>query len=258
MSKAEEKMSVLNDSRDKHGGIDGVLVALVIGLITIGILIFLWRRSRVVRRGVCLVGLCESGKTLIFSQLVLKKAVESFTSIAENSGLLNFENKGSLKIVDIPGHERVRQRFFDAHKGSARGVVFVIDSLSITKDIRDVAEYLYTILSDSVVCSNRPLILILCNKQDHALAKGAQIIRSLLEKELNLLRNTKTNQLEAISDAGGKKQYLGREGKDFEFSDLQPSFTAFKETSSLRYKKQLKIALDGRKKLAWFSPIIAT
>ena len=48
--------------------------------------------------------------------------------------------QGPLKIVDIPGHERVRQQFFDAHKSSARGLVFVIDSNTFMKDIRDVAE----------------------------------------------------------------------------------------------------------------------
>jgi signal recognition particle receptor subunit beta len=39
------------------------------------------------------VGLCESGKTLIFSQLIYKKAVESFTSMKENVGVLQIENK---------------------------------------------------------------------------------------------------------------------------------------------------------------------
>ena len=91
--------------------------------------------------------------------------------------------------------------------GTARGIVFVLDSFSLNKDIRDVAEYtsisitifsilsymissncryLYTILSDPVVLSNRPQVLILCNKQDHALAKGPQIIQSILEKEMSV------------------------------------------------------------------------
>lgn len=49
--------------------------------------------------------------------------------------------KGALKLIDIPGHERVRQRFFDSYKNTARGIVFVLDSFSLNKDIRDVAEY---------------------------------------------------------------------------------------------------------------------
>ena len=57
------------------------------------VFIFVWKRGRVSRRGICLVGLCEAGKTLIFSQLIYKKAIESFTSMKENVGVLDIENK---------------------------------------------------------------------------------------------------------------------------------------------------------------------
>ena len=92
--------------------------------------------------------------------------MDSFTSLKENVGVLDVPNKvntvgfshfimrirkfinntfihlikGTLKIIDIPGHERVRQRFFDSYKSSARGIIFVLDSFTVTKDIRDVAE----------------------------------------------------------------------------------------------------------------------
>nr|CAG4641992.1 EOG090X0C7N [Eurycercus lamellatus] len=232
MSRKEDKLHKVLDSDDSNGQFGGAIIGLIVGLITIVVLFFLWKRRRVVRRGICFVGLCESGKTLIYSQLIYKKAVESFTSMKENIGIKPMGNKGPLTIVDVPGHERVRQRFFDTYKSSARGIVFVLDSLSLSKDIRDVAEYLYQIVSDSVVISNRPPVLVLCNKQDHALAKGSQVIRTQLEKEMNVLRNTKSNQLEAISEAGGKKTYLGREGKDFEFIDLLPLKVDFAASSA--------------------------
>lgn len=47
--------------------------------------------------------------------------------------------------------------------------------------------YLYTVLSDPTIQSNSPPLLILCNKQDQPLAKGSQVIKSLLEKELWVL-----------------------------------------------------------------------
>lgn len=90
----------------------------------------------------------------------------------------------SLQIIDIPGHERLRDKFFDTFKSAARGIVFVIDSSTLQKCVRDVAEYLYTVLSDNVVSSVKPKILILCNKQDHLSAKGCEVIKSVLEKEL--------------------------------------------------------------------------
>lgn len=89
---------------------------------------------------------------------------------------------------------------------------------------------MYTLLSDPVMQRNRPF-LILCNKQDQALAKGCGVIKILLEKEMNLLRLTKTNQLEA-TDASSANTFLGKVGKDFEFSHLDTKIE-FAECSAL-------------------------
>lgn len=140
---------------------------------------------------------------MIFSQLLHNKFVSTFTSIKENVGEYSVKNvcyfvvlrplhlsfffylqSSPLKIVDIPGHERLRSRFFDQYKAIARGVVFVVDSVTIQKDVRDAAEYLYNILSDSNFLNSGVSFLILCNKQDLSFAKGATAIKSILEKEL--------------------------------------------------------------------------
>lgn len=94
-----------------------------------------------------LTGLCESGKTLLFSQLLHNTASETFTSIAENIGDYVAEGSGKLlRVIDVPGHERLRGRFFDQYKKTAKGIVFVVDSVTVQKDIRDVAEYDFTTL----------------------------------------------------------------------------------------------------------------
>lgn len=77
---------------------------------------------------------------------------------------------------------------------------------------------MYNLLSDSYIQTNIP-VLILCNKQDQVTAKGYTVIKALLEKEMNLLRMTKTSQLEA-TDASSANVFLGKQGKDFEFSHL--------------------------------------
>lgn len=46
----------------------------------------------------------------------------------------------ALRIVDLPGQERLRNKFFDQYKSSAKAVVYVVDSVTIQKEIRDVAE----------------------------------------------------------------------------------------------------------------------
>ena len=62
--------------------------------------------------------------------------------------------------------------------------------------------------------------------QDLNLSKGASVVRRELEKELNLLRSTRSTRtsLGANSDAGAGAEaaaFLGRQGKDFSFDDIK-------------------------------------
>lgn len=78
----------------------------------------------------------------------------------------------------------MRDKFFEQYKSVAKGIVFVVDSLTLQQDVRDAAEYLYNILTDLIIVQNKPKILILCNKQDQSLAKGSNVVKSIFEKEL--------------------------------------------------------------------------
>lgn len=53
---------------------------------------YFYHKRKTSRRGVLLTGLSNSGKTLIFSQLVHGKYVDTHTSIKENSGELLLSN----------------------------------------------------------------------------------------------------------------------------------------------------------------------
>lgn len=196
------------------------LLSLIVLAVT---LIFWWIFSRryTLRNSVLLMGLSDSGKTLLFVRLAYSQYRQTFTSMKENIEEYITSNK-TLKIVDLPGQERLRNKFFEQHKSSAKGIVFVIDSINIQKEIRDVAEYLYTILCDPIIQGNTTPLLILCNKQDQPLAKGSQVIKGLLEKEINLVRVTKSNQLQSVDPSEGNTgSFLGKEGKDFEFSHIR-------------------------------------
>lgn len=59
----------------------------------LSVVLLLFKRRRVLQRGVCLVGLCDSGKTQLFSRLVFDKKVDSFTSMQENIGQLDLQPK---------------------------------------------------------------------------------------------------------------------------------------------------------------------
>jgi len=69
-----------------------------------------------------------------FDVLVWDTCVTTFSSWGVN----NFQDL--LRIIDIPGHERLRAKFFDECKQAAKGIVYVIDSVTVQKDIQDVAE----------------------------------------------------------------------------------------------------------------------
>lgn len=129
-------------------------------LFFLSVLFVLWKKGRKANRDVLIVGLCDSGKTALFSYLLYNKPIQSFTSQVENIGefkskkvcgkaifiyyqKLNYlwiSSQNLLRIVDIPGHERVFTKYWDAYKMNCKGVMFVVDSETVQTDICDVAE----------------------------------------------------------------------------------------------------------------------
>ncbi|XP_076637573.1 signal recognition particle receptor beta isoform X2 [Colletes latitarsis] len=198
-----EKYIKLLKDHDMDSQFMGIVVAVIVIILTI-VIFAIWRRKKSIGNSVLLTGLSDAGKTLLYARLLYSKFVKTHTSVKENTGDITINNR-VLKIVDIPGYERLRYKYFDRFKLSAKGIVYVIDSVTVQKDIRDVAESLYNLLSDSAT-QKKPL-LILCNKQDQTMAKGYTVIKTLLEKEINLLRMTKTSQLEA-TDSSSKNIFL--------------------------------------------------
>ncbi|GLV32465.1 Signal recognition particle receptor beta [Carabus blaptoides fortunei] len=168
---------------------------------------------------------------------------------AENTGEY-LVNKKSLRIIDIPGHERLRGKFFDSYKNTAKGIVYVVDSLTLQKEVKDVAEFLYVILTDSTVMSASPQILILCNKQDELLSKGSFVIKTLLEKEMNTLRITQSNQLESVDPSKSKKVFLGKEDKDFDFSCVPPYNIEFEECQACSEDTKIDVLKKWLNKIA--------
>ncbi|XP_043219718.1 signal recognition particle receptor subunit beta-like [Amphibalanus amphitrite] len=197
----------------------GVIIA-IIAVVVSTILLFLLLKKRVQQRSVLFLGLCDSGKTLLLSHIGYNTYKNTQTSIKPNEATYSPDGKRRLELVDIPGHERLRQTALDRYKAGTRGLLFVVDSTTVQKQLKDVAEYLYTVLTDPAVAALRPPLLVLCNKQDQMQAKGASLIRTQLEREINTLRWTKSSSLQGTDDSSTTAT-LGREGEDFEFSHLR-------------------------------------
>lgn len=196
-----------------------IAVAVIVGLLTL-LLLYLYTRKRRLGREVLICGICDSGKTTLFSQLLSAKLVQTYTSMTHNQMTLPVENKSSLELVDVPGHERVRGQVLESFSSTARAILFVVDSNTVSKQIRDVAECLHSILSLQIISQNSPPVLIICNKQDADLAKGSPAVQNLMEKEIEKVRRTRSSQLAGIEGDEGSVVFIGKEGKAFEFKDL--------------------------------------
>ncbi|XP_038162320.1 signal recognition particle receptor subunit beta [Cyprinodon tularosa] len=210
----------------------GVIVALAVILITCVFLKY-FLTSKTVRSAVLLVGLCDSGKTLLFIRLLSGKFKRTQTSITDSSAPYKAKNeRGSIwTLIDLPGHDSLRSQYLEKFKSAARAIVFVVDSAIFQKEVRDVAEFLYMLLTDTVISRNAPNLLVVCNKQDITMAKSAKLIQQQLEKELNTLRVTRSAALSAQDGSFGGTVHLGKKGKDFEFSQL-PMKVEFLECSA--------------------------
>jgi len=224
---------LLQDISVKYN-VEQAYLALAIVILTS---LLIWLIARTKRSGdtIVLLGLSDAGKTLLYSLLVAKKYMLTQTSIKENKGRYHSKANNSGKswnLVDVPGHERVRDKHFHKHKDNARGVVFVVDSVKFPREIRDVAELMYDLLANRTMQRNKASILVACNKQDQPTAKSYNVIKAQLEKEIDNLRLTRSAALMGVDDhTSSKNAFIGKKGKDFEFAHARPIRVEFCECS---------------------------
>uniref|UniRef100_A0A6G1S9I6 ADP-ribosylation factor-related protein 1 n=1 Tax=Aceria tosichella TaxID=561515 RepID=A0A6G1S9I6_9ACAR len=169
----------------------------IIALLVIVISFLLTRRFRKTTKVVILVGLSESGKTALFTKLIFNKPKKSVTSLKEEEATLADLN---LKLVDLPGAERLRPRLWEQYREKARNVIFVVDSTTVTSRLRDLSEYLYSLLSDPIIHKNKIGFTLACNKQDLPEAMRRDEMKTVLEKELTAIKETKKGQLGRTSE----------------------------------------------------------
>uniref|UniRef100_A0A8D0EAT1 Signal recognition particle receptor subunit beta n=1 Tax=Salvator merianae TaxID=96440 RepID=A0A8D0EAT1_SALMN len=209
-----------------------VAVATLVLFVLLILKFFQSRKSS--RRAVLLMGLSDAGKTLLFVRLLTGNFRNTQTSITDSSASYRVKNdkNTSVTLIDLPGHERLRLQFLDKFKASARAIVFVVDSVAFQRQMKDVAEFLYQLLIDTIILKNAPPLLIACNKQDVTMAKSSKLIQQLLERELNTLRVTVSAAPSTLdSSTSGSASQLGKKGKEFDFSQL-PMKVEFVECSA--------------------------
>ncbi|EEC19271.1 signal recognition particle receptor, beta subunit, putative [Ixodes scapularis] len=209
-------------------GMSPVVLSIVVALVVLFITtVLLFRRRRNLRRAVLIVGLSDSGKTLLYSQLVAQKKVGTYTSIKENTTAYEVPKKVSFSV----GNTEVGRLFVDRKfVRISRFMVTKSDSLQVPNFALEVAEFLYSLLSDSVLSQHCPPVLVVCNKQGMASLSHMQSARC--KRHVNVLRATQASVLESTEGQANSKGFLGKKGKDFQFSDLKPLTVEFAEFSA--------------------------
>lgn len=207
------------------------------------------------RSAVLLLGVPGAGKTQLFAQLVSGQEIETVTSLKENEALYNTTADGKKKskqltIVDIPGSASIRDQILDQFKNKICGLIFVVDSENAQRNIKDVAVFLYQLLTDELINKFHPKVLIACNKQDLLVSKSKRVIQGLLESELNTVRKTQSARLndgdDASDTAGGI--FLGKKNETFNFQHLSKFDVKFCECNGKSNEEGSKIEIDDLKK----------
>lgn len=202
---------------DPNFGVTAIALAIVLIIFTFVIIRILTGKGS---KGdsILLIGLAESGKTSLATLLSgdVNNAPLAVTSMQPNEIKAKISNARSCNVIDLPGSDRIRPRFWEKYKQRARALIFVLDSCTFVSNARDIAEFMYDVLSDPFVRSSRLPILVACNKQDVAKAKSSAVISRQLEKEMTAIRETRASSLNQDEIV-----ILGSTGRDFAWKDVK-------------------------------------
>ncbi|KAG1754600.1 signal recognition particle receptor beta subunit-domain-containing protein [Suillus lakei] len=210
-------------------------LALVAGLLIA--ITYYRRKSRSRGTALLLVGPSDAGKTAIISTLAFTGTLPSHTSLQANISLMPAP-VGIMAVIDIPGHPRIRDQFQE-HLVNARGVAFVVDASTISRNGSAVAEHLHHVLHaiTSLPPSHlAPALLILANKCDlmkTATSSGSPTevaisrVRTILERELEKRREAQSSGMgvEGLGAEGERSDMGGLDcsspGGIFKFADWE-------------------------------------
>ena len=244
---------------------------LFLGAILISAILFLKfilvnKKSIKNNKSIIFCGTRDSGKTTLLARVVNGKIDNSNNFKTQTSQNFNVhpwraaestktEDPQTFKLIDIPGHERIRIKELEKCISDTKALIFVIDAEKVRDDVRDSAEYFVNILSNPILypkisSSCKLNILIICNKQDVAMAKSANAIKKMLENEIQILKEIEekssqnsaaqlkaTSQLDNNDAIDVQKKYIKEiffRGDKFRFENLEKFDVEFVETSCVQ------------------------
>ncbi|KAF5219987.1 hypothetical protein ECC02_006996 [Trypanosoma cruzi] len=176
------------------------------------------------RHTLLLIGLCGSGKTALFAQLVAQKCVSARTSMQPNRAVMTRRQLSSHKeeeeeessfsapsrfsnganasqvVVDFPGHRRLRDSLLSAVE-EAMSVVVVVDAVTIQDDRQEgaqaLAELIFSVFTSSAFYGVQR-VLVACTKRDELTSYSAKAVRKLLEAEITRFVTSRRGDLQSL------------------------------------------------------------
>ncbi|CUS23677.1 LAQU0S11e01794g1_1 [Lachancea quebecensis] len=193
-----------------------VLVALLIVLISSAVLLIVQKNSANVIPGYkvsnrdptfIIAGPSSSGKTSLFNLLTTDAQKPTVMSqepnVAEDYMLPSTAKSFRFKLMEFPGHLKLRYRLYDTLKDSSslKGLIFVVDSTVDPQKLTETAEFLYEILGLTERFPDGVDILIACNKSESFSARPPLKIRDALEKEIGKIIERRARSLASVKKA---------------------------------------------------------
>ncbi|SCU88072.1 LADA_0E08020g1_1 [Lachancea dasiensis] len=209
-----------------------VLGSLLVILITSALLLIVHKNSTNVIPGLkvsnrdptfIIAGPSGSGKTSLFNMLTTDTFKPTLMSqspnIAEDYMLPSTSKSFKFKLMEFPGHVKLRYRLFEALKESThlKGLLFVVDSTVDPQKLTETAELLYEILMLTERFPDGVDILIACNKSESFSSRPPLKIKTALEKEISKIIERKAKSLSAVHKNDGVS-----DGNDTE-EDVHPN-----------------------------------
>ncbi|KAH7912219.1 signal recognition particle receptor beta subunit-domain-containing protein [Hygrophoropsis aurantiaca] len=182
--------------------------------------LFSRRSSRSRGNTLLLVGPPDSGKTAILSNLAYNEALPSHTSLQSNATVVALPSGSNLRVVDIPGHPRIRDQFKD-FMPDAKAIAFVVDASTISRNGAAVAEHLHHILhaiTSLPPSQTAPALMILAHKAD--LLKTGTSSSSPGDVAVTRVRTILERELEKRRESGVGVEGLGEEGERSDMGGL--------------------------------------
>ncbi len=122
-----------------------------------------------------------------------------------------------LRVVDFPGHARLRSLLPPLIQSAAK-IVFLVDANAFDAiQVRELSDLMYDVFTECIRCGREPDVLIALNKSELEGAIDPTKVRSLLEKELDTLKTSRhTMETEGNDELD---IILGSEGQAFDFNN---------------------------------------